>query len=442
MSGGASHVLCEIRHGNDSVTFKIFPGVNPTALATAVRNAFLLNKDARLVLVDWEGMDVLLDGTLETGTYDLHVVHSSAESSLATLSLPRELRLDLGKEAYFPESKAVQLCPGVWSIATEHHIKSLRQLPTVNNRCLMFALRDGKTRVLLVVGCPNLAVSRFAAVHAIQRGTGLAVRYIVSQSGLHHLYLDDWANQFRSAQILIPSARIPHTANGKKLIAKWGKRIQLMDDLNPLPMFRGQLEALLFRGVTTHGDIPTPAEAGREFGNAEFQRILADPEVNDPTAMAEDDLYLFHPFSRHLWTGENLCWHWESEEAIPVQFQQLGHHAEDLGPSPLFPVAQPKIVSDCWRQIFAWDFCSFQGFHEAPGVCVTSNAKQRLLHAVVESGQLLESDLESLSSKLLPKLLGETEQPEFSIPQNSLLEANVEYDMNSVVSPSAASTAP
>eukprot|EP00808_Paulinella_micropora_P011421 g78075.t1 len=114
---------------------------------------------------------------------------------------------------------------------------------------------------------------------------------------------------------------------------------------------------------------------------------MADETFFDPTASAHDELFLFHHASKHMWVGENVTWYWQSEMDIPAQFQQLGHQAGNIEPSPMFPVADAELVKASWERVLEWDFESFQGYHEAPGVAVTKNAKQRLMQAVMMSHQ-------------------------------------------------------
>ena len=121
------HVLAQVWHGIRKRSFKLFPGVTPSALRQALRNGFELLETARLVLIDWEGVDVPIDGTLETGVYTLEVVEQGRPTK--PQGVHRHLKLQLQEERLFtPESRAIELYPGVWSISTEHHMKTFKQV--------------------------------------------------------------------------------------------------------------------------------------------------------------------------------------------------------------------------------------------------------------------------------------------------------------------------
>src|SRR5207248_1731351 len=134
----------------------------------------------------------------------------------------------------------------------------------------------------------------------VERETGLAVKYIVSPGGGHHLMLPAWRDEFTGASVLVGPVRIPHTRSAKKLME--GPRVQAMDADKPLPQFAGELDAVLFRGLLGFRDNPAPLEGGPELGMFKMMREMMnmDSEV--------DELWLHHAASGTVIGGENLGW--------------------------------------------------------------------------------------------------------------------------------------
>jgi len=65
------HRIVTIKYGGDQAKFKFYSDSHASDLAQAVRNRFQLVASQPFVLTDEEGFDVVVDGTLETGTYNL-----------------------------------------------------------------------------------------------------------------------------------------------------------------------------------------------------------------------------------------------------------------------------------------------------------------------------------------------------------------------------------
>lgn len=63
--------------------------------------------------------------------------------------------IDIKKEAW---NKAVEVAPDFWIVATRHRPGASKYNPEINNRCLIFRLKDasaGNASVLLVVNATD-----------------------------------------------------------------------------------------------------------------------------------------------------------------------------------------------------------------------------------------------------------------------------------------------
>ena len=156
--------------------------------------------------------------------------------------------------------QAIKAADGVWVIATKHRPGFNRHMFEINNRTVVFRLRDQSLgRPVLLVANGSDPPQAVGEVRRIALETGLPVRYVVSPGGGHHLTLDRWHEAFPEAQILVPPTRIPRTDNGRKLMQL--PRVVAMDLNDPLPQFRGELDAVLFHGVVGGRDHKRPARA-------------------------------------------------------------------------------------------------------------------------------------------------------------------------------------
>jgi len=68
------HRLVTITDGKTSMKLKLFKESSSDDIAEAVRNRFHLSASQKIVLIDEDGCDVVVDGTLETGKYRLELV--------------------------------------------------------------------------------------------------------------------------------------------------------------------------------------------------------------------------------------------------------------------------------------------------------------------------------------------------------------------------------
>lgn len=296
---------------------------------------------------------------------------------MSTSSIP------IAEEAF---GHARLMADGFWLLATRHRPGLSKQFFEINNRCLIFRLFDAAAgrNVLLAVNAVDPAQS-FAEVRRIEAETQLVLEYVISPGGGHHLYIAEWQRQFPAARLLLCPARTPNTANGRKLLAL--PRVSLMNPEDPLPQFRGQLDAVLFRGLVGPGDGPSPAEGGPDNALAMMKTMLHLMRSREPA----DELWLHHVPSGAVVGGENLAWFYprDSHRALPFTGRRM------VKPDKLWiwtmprKVAEAETVSACWRRILAWPARTVLSLHDAVGNAAgAGDARSALRKAVEESGQL------------------------------------------------------
>jgi hypothetical protein len=281
--------------------------------------------------------------------------------------------------------EAVQVSEGFWIIATRHHPGLSRQMAEINNRCLVFRLFDNQAGAacLVVVNAVDPAVG-IPQVRRLERETGLPVRYLISPGGGHHLLMQPWHAAFTEAKVLFCPVRIPHTANGKQLLQL--PRVELMNLEDPLPQFRGQLDAVIFHGLVGASDVRSPGEGGPDTRLALVKTMIHFLRSRAPA----DELWLHHVPSGAVIAGENLAWYYPASAYKKQPFMLRGMVKPDKVWVWTMPrkVGDPAVVASCWRRILAWPARALMTFHDAVGSAVTTDARAALAEAVKASGQL------------------------------------------------------
>jgi hypothetical protein len=279
--------------------------------------------------------------------------------------------------------RATQVADSFWIVATKHHPGGSHSFPEVNNRCLVFRLVENGTPLLLVINGVDPAV--IPEVKRIENETGLAVRYVLSPGGGHHVLLPAWALAFPDASVLVGPDRIPRTANGKKLMAM--PRVATFDPAAVLPQFAGQLEFVSFRGLFGAPDHKSPGEGGADgflmMLNMMFAMLF---RMKDPV----DELWTFHVPTRTLIGGENLGWMYPAaaHTSLPTMMKGM------IKPDSVYlftdarKVADPKVVDACWRRILEWPAETLLTYHDPPGHGFHGDGRAALEAAVRERRQI------------------------------------------------------
>jgi hypothetical protein len=86
----------------------------------------------------------------------------------------KEIHLD--REA---DKRAVEVADGFWIIATHHRPGFSKMNPDLNNRCMIFRLRDGATGQPVLVVANGVDPTAMPEARRLERETGLEVRYII-----------------------------------------------------------------------------------------------------------------------------------------------------------------------------------------------------------------------------------------------------------------------
>jgi hypothetical protein len=280
---------------------------------------------------------------------------------------------------------AARVADGFWILATKHHPGGSQSFPEINNRCLVLRVVENGTPILLVInGVDPRAIPE---VKRIEKHTGLAVRYVLSPGGGHHLLLPPWVEAFPQAVVLVGPARIPRTASGKRLMAM--SRVSTFDPTAVLPQFKGQLEFVSFRGLFGAPDHRSPAEGGADGFRMMLSLMFSMMfRMKDPV----DELWTFHVPTRTLVGGENLGWMYPQAAYanLPGMFKGM------IKPDALYlfkdarKVGDAAVVDACWRQILAWPAETILTFHDPPGHGFRGDGRAALEVAVRERRQLLK----------------------------------------------------
>jgi hypothetical protein len=297
---------------------------------------------------------------------------------------PIHASFDLSAET---PGKAVPVFDGVWLIATRHRPGLSKHMFEINNRCFVFRLYDQRAgrAVLLVVNAvdPEPGIPE---VRRLERETGLPVAAIVSPGGGHHLLMAPWHAAFPGAKFLVGPERVPRTANGRKLMQLGRFELLSLDD--PFPQFRGQLDAVVFHGLTCPPDHQSAGEGARDTRFAHMSRMLKfmTTKATDPV----DELWLHHVPSQTVIGGENLTWYYPKAAMRGAPFMLKSMVKPDrvavftLGRK----VARPDEVAACWRRILSWPCRTLLTYHDVPGSGFVGDGRAALSAAVERAGQL------------------------------------------------------
>jgi hypothetical protein len=275
--------------------------------------------------------------------------------------------------------RAVEVASGFWVIGTKHRPGYSRFNPEVNNRCLIFKLRDasaGNQEVLVVVNAVDGAA--IDEVRRIEAETRVPIRYLVAPGGGHSVMLPEWHDRLPGARVLVGPARIPRIAAGKKLASS--PRFATLDGADPLPQFKGQLEAVNFDGLLGFRENVTPKEGGKDSALGMLKVMLTEMPPKDPI----DELWLYHVASRTVIGGENLGWILtkSARAAMPFMMRMM-MKAEQLylmkGPRG---VADAQKVAANWKKVLAWPAETAMTYHDTIGTAFGPGAQAALTEAV------------------------------------------------------------
>lgn len=304
----------------------------------------------------------------------------NAAAIKAVVNQPVGIRLE--REAW---DRAVEVANGFWMIATRHRPGFSKMQPIVNNRCLVFRLRDqGRGQDVLFVS-NGVDAAAIPEVKKLEQQTGLKVRYVLSPGGGHHLLMPAWRDQFPDAEVLVGPLRIPFTTGGKQLLE--GGRVKLMDLNDPLPQFRGELEIVIFSGLHGFRDTQGPYKGKREGMFSMLSLMKEMMSLSTPV----DEVWLCHRATGTVIGGENLGWILSEATVKTFPFFMRGMmrantvYIQDKARK----VADPQAVSRAWHRVLSWPCRTLIGYHEPVGEGFVGDGQVALHEAVKKAGQLL-----------------------------------------------------
>ena len=196
--------------------------------------------------------------------------------------------------------------------------------------------------------------------------------------------LPEWHEALKEARILVGPSRIPRTAQGKQLASS--PRFAAFDTNDPLPQFRGQLEAVNFDGLLGFREQKTPKEGGKDSAFGMIKVMLTEMPPKDPT----DELWLFHSASRTVIGGENLGWILSKEARAAMPFMMRMMMKADC----LYIMNGPRKVRDAarvaahWKAILKWPAETAMTYHDTLGTAFIGGAQQALAKAVEAAKQI------------------------------------------------------
>jgi hypothetical protein len=289
--------------------------------------------------------------------------------------------IDIGKETW---NRAVEVAPDFWIVATRHRPGGSRHSPEINNRCLIFRLKDqsaGNTPVLLIANSTDAVA--LPEVRRIEKETGAPVRYVIAAGAGHSVHLPEWHDALPHARILVGPVRIPRIAAGKKLAGS--PRFTVFDQNDPLPMFRGELEAVNFDGIGGFKETVTPPEGGKDSRLGMIKTMVTNMPPKDP----HDELWLYHVPTRTIIGGENLGWNLSRGELGRMGFMfRMMMKAEQIyimtGPRPV--IDKDKVRAN-WKKILAWPAENVLSYHDTIGTGQVGGGQASLRAAVDKTKQ-------------------------------------------------------
>lgn len=280
-------------------------------------------------------------------------------------------------------NKLVEVSDGFWMAATSHHPGgSVKSMPSINNRCLVFRLEEDGAPTLVVINAVDPTV--IPELRRIETETGLKISRVISPGGGHHLNMPGWHDEFTEATFYLCPIRAPRTMNCAELVKS--PRVKLLDLENPLPEFAGQLEAVVFDGLLGFPDVKSPFEGAKEnlWGMMKMM-VMMVKGPNDPV----DELWLRHVATDTVIGGENLGWMFTAPdyERLPGMIKKMMKAEQVYLPSGGRKVGDLDRVKAKWTKIIGWPVQTLISYHDTVGFAWTKDAAGALKTAIADAEQ-------------------------------------------------------
>ena len=297
--------------------------------------------------------------------------------------------LDFSGEDWDRATKIFDKC---WVIAHRHHPGLLKSM-TLNNRTFVFQVRGRQPEdALLVFGCA--AQPAIDAVRGLEHETGYKVRWVVSNGGAHHLFLDLWYQAFPTARVLVPSKRIPHTRNGKALQEKYRDRWETIDGPKPKQLIDelgAELDFVIFDQLFGYADqdaaelMNSPKDhSSPMLALGGFSLLMKFGKLMGNPSHPADEVTLLHRASGLVVGGHNYQFMYKPKGyKAPSKFQTSmggfpmammmdmmmpkGSFKSELEGQP-GPIADSKKHLDEWNMVLGWPIRAWTTAHNPPTV--------------------------------------------------------------------------
>ena len=311
------------------------------------------------------------------------------------------LELDFSQENW---DVPAEIFDGVWVIAARHHPGRASGFE-LNNRTFIFRLRtQNGEKVLLSFGCGNAATIK--AVQELEESEGVPLRWVLSNGGQHHLFLDLWYQSFPEARILIPAKRIPFTQNGRVLASKYRDRWELVEGPKPhqvVDEFGDQIDVVIFDQLLGAKELDASSGVALDHRSkptklSGFARLRLFSSLARDFSQPSDEVFFFHRASGLVIAGHNYQFIYTPKgHNPPAEFKMqnggfpLNILFRFLNPPGTFksalegqpaPVADPKIHAEEWQAVLDWDIRAWTSCHNPPRVCGPDMSGEEIKAAV------------------------------------------------------------
>jgi hypothetical protein len=316
--------------------------------------------------------------------------------------------LDFSRETW---DQATAFADGCWVIAQKHGL-GLNDALQVNNRTFVLRLTEADgDDVLLVFGCADAPA--VAATKRLETETGLAVRWILSNGGAHHMFLDLWYQAFPEARVLIPGQRIPFTRNGRALAEKYADRWELMHGPRPAQIaeaFGGQIDVVIFDQLFSYRD-ETAAEVfdggvcdhtspRLDLGGFRYMKRMM--QLSKDVSQRMDEVTLFHRATGLVVGGHNFQFAYTPKGYKPppdlamrtggfpmnliMSMTLMSKGAfKSLFESQPGPIADPSVHVAEWEEVLGWDIQAWTTCHNPPTIIGPQMSGEEIKAAIRKS---------------------------------------------------------
>mmetsp|Transcript_15479 Transcript_15479/g.41565 ORF Transcript_15479/g.41565 Transcript_15479/m.41565 type:complete len:332 (-) Transcript_15479:184-1179(-) len=312
--------------------------------------------------------------------------------------------LHMEREAF---GKAARVAPNLWVYATMHRLGQLKQMPTLNNRAFFSVVTEKATgqRALVAIGTPDPAERYQSAVREIEQETGLKLRHVIAQCGIHNLFLLRYIEIFgESLHVYVPPARVEHQATLKMAVANHPRQVHVLDnEADPLHFLHSDFDSVLVGGLGVHADTPAPENPGQ---NSLWFFLATMPTLMNTKATPYDQIVVFHKPTRLAIGSDLIMFYFPPGAQVPplLKLFGCGQDVFKFAADNISCRDRAKLVT-AWNKVLTWPVAIYCGYHEAPGVVVSGERFLKLIREDKSGLGLSEPQTKTLSYALATAVL-------------------------------------